>query len=1036
MSKKLLCMLGTLLSGCALLAQEGNLVVNPGFEEPMTKKHWVIHGWVKKTPQWKNWFEPTIDDRVSQGMTGSKSLSFQNDTTKTGKTTCQVSMGSGNARTALPKNLKEYTFQAWIKTAMPNRVGREHVGRVQVILNMGGKGKKNIQRGIITPWNAVVPEWTLYRVDGTLPEGYDYFNVSVTFSGYKGSTLTQAWVDNIYFGPRLPKAGETAAKETKSNNAAKLIRGIHRAKHGGIYHPGEKIDYEFHFRSIKKPGTNLDMRWTIRDFDEKKVAEGSKKIKLARRVDFTLPIPKKFLGYYTVNVEFFDNGKFMDKGLFSGMVIPPIEGERDPFFSTRGAGTFEKHVRLGFGKITLHGGGGLTWSIERPDKTYDFEAADRALDSKLKTGFKNIYCNTYFINYHVIPNYKKKEYRKKLKAGINPYTEQDWIDYRNWVRATIKRYGHVIKDWRVPDEIMLTRFDNKFMLTEYSKFCKIFYEEMKKQYPDCKLYAGGALFGDDQFADLKIIVWDKIKNYVDGLCVDAYPQSASVGTGQNYLGPEQLKLRERFKRTFDVTGAKEFVNEEVGSAIQRDFALNHPMLKDYALKNARIITVCRSLPQVKGWTHFLIEDSPSAWNGNFDYAAWKNHQPRPHAFTLAMLTRLTAFATDPIEVKPHNDIYAYIFKQKGKILLILWGMSKDGIDAKINMPANWSGYTLIAKPVSGKAGMANFKLTDVPYYIVLDTTQAKMADAIRKGKYALPEIGLNINRKNGKEVNVYVENKTTADKTVNVVLNNSKAKTITVKPGKIAPVAFADKPISKWDVKATVNKVVYPFRKQEELYFVDRLSTPPAMDGTLKGFEKIKPFVMDTSAWLQPIDAGAWGWWTGAKDLSAKVYLAYDNKFFYAAAEVQDDIHISRASDSMIWNQDCFQFGFDTENDTFDPAKSLGGYNPDDREFCVALTPKGPQNYCYTAPVELRNKFVQGGKVTAVRTKDGRNIYVCAIPWNYFGKLKPVFGSIFGFGCVFFDIDQPKGALPYRIEMSRGIANGKSPADFKRFMLR
>lgn len=1009
----------TMLAVLSLSAQ--NLVVNSGFEEDSQK--WQTPKWILQSANGSTYIKGITDAKNSQGPVGQKSLRINH---VQGKYRSYLTL---EENLKLDPKLRNYTLSCWVRSEAKDWTLGKALGILEFHAFFQGKGKANLTKSIVTPWNKTLPEWTHFSVDFTVPAGYDSVKFLLKYTGDKNGTAT-FWIDNLYCGPKVEKKAEPGV--VKKETAA--LSGIPSAPHGGIYYPGEEISYRI------KPGKNIpagkraELTWQVFDFEGAKLAEGRTSVMTESTLNFKLPLPKDFLGYYTVRAELSMEGKHCGSGLFSGFLIEPLNGKADPFFSNRSCSSVEKYRRMGFGAKLLTPGSGITWSSQIEKGKNNFKWYDELLKKHRAEGYENIYANTYFTNYVILPGYSRKEYRLKLKSGIDPFTESDYEDYRWFCREAISRYGNTIREWRVNDEIGLTRHNNIFVIEQYPKFGKIFSEELRKLHPEAKLYAGGLIFGDPHSSEYLPLIWEKIKDSVDGLCVDMYSQGAGIGIGQNYLGPEQLGMRERILRTLRVTGAKVFVNDETGSAIQKNLPLNHELLRDYAVKNARIITVAKSIDEVKSWMQFLIEDAPSAWNVIYDYAAWKGGNPRPHAFTLALMARELAFAEKAVEVRPNSLVYAYVFQRKGKSLLAIWSLGKETVSAKLDMPSAWSGHMLSGRKVSGKKGANILHLNDRPLYLELDAPQKRVVKAVREGHYVIPELSLSANRKFGNIVNVFIENRTARKIEADIAFSGSAAKRVPLPPMAETRIEFESAPGREWKIEATANGVKYTEKKEEELLPVERLLAPPALDGTLHGFEKVKPIILNSSSSLQPIDAAAWGYWTGPEDFSAKLYLAYDKDYFYIAADVLDDVQVSRFGGPMIWNQDCLQFAFDTENDSFDPKKDTGGYHPDDREFCMALTPEGPQNFCYTAPEGLRGRTVPD-KVF-VRHRNGRTVYGARIPWRYFGKLTPEPGSVFGFNAVFFDLDDPKGVISYRMEISPGISNGKSPAYFKRFQLK
>ncbi len=1004
-----------LLASFAGFGQTGNLLENSSFEEgaaPWAVEQWAVEQGQKHTV-------PAVDEKMSQGSVGSRSLRFDQ------KEGYQVYLPYRKP-IQLPKALREYTLSCWIKSAGYEKSTKgQHILRAEFYT---ADRKKNQVKMVSSEWNKLYPEWTELTATFTIPE--EFVTASLVFHiATHGNKNGVSWLDNVYLGPSVQK--------DQADVSGKIVieKGVHTAKHGGIYYPGELPAYEFFIRDGASLKGAALASWEILDFDGKPVRSGKSEIPLGTSFKMQFPLPEDFRGYYVLKLDLSQNGGSIAKGEYSGIVVEPQQGERDPFFATKGCSSLEKHVRMGFGTrnstaMIIDRG------IETAPGVYNFRWIDDGLKSLQNAGYKNIYGVIILSNIKQ-PQYNRKEILEKLRQGIDPCDDRYFEEFRKFCQAVIARYGNVITDWCVPDEITLLKHDNKFVYDHYVRSVRIFAGELKKQFPKSTFAAGGETLTEAPSDETKTLIWDKIKDCVDGLSSDAYPQQISVGVGMNYLGPEQLNLRERFLQTERIIGPdKYYINEETGSGIQRNLTLDSPELREFAVINARILIVAKSVHCIRRWTWFLVEDAPSAWNGIFDYAMWKHFNPRPHAATYALATRMLAFARNAVEVKPHKDVYCYVFERRGKTLFALWAVTKERIDAGLDLPADWSGMDLMGKRFGGKKGTVHLKINDRPVFIELDAPRETVAERIRNGQYAMPEIYPSLNRQNAETVLAHIQNKTHKELSVVVEMGDRKQE-VRLAPLARMAVPFASKARNGAEISArfTVNGITHAVKWKDVFHPVKRLAKEPAMDGTLAGFAGVvEPIVMDTSVFLKPLDAEAWGYWKNKDDLSCRLYLGYDAKYFYIAADVTDDVPISRASDDGIWNQDCIQYAFDTANNAFDLKTSPGCYEEDDREFCMALTPKGPQNFCYTGPKELAMKPFPD-KVNIRIMPDGHKFYEARIPWSALGRLKPESGTVFGFNITLFDVDTPQGQASYHMELSPGIANGKNPAFFKRFML-
>ena len=157
-------------------------------------------------------------------------------------------------------------------------------------------------------------------------------------------------------------------------------------------------------------------------------------------------------------------------------------------------------------------------------------------------------------------------------------------------------------------------------------------------------------------------------------------------------------------------------------------------------------------------------------------------------------------------------------------------------------------------------------------------------------------------------------------------------------------------------------------------------------------------------------DVAGWSW-RGPSDLSATLYLTWDDNFLYIAADVDDDVHFQPYAEAYLYMADSLQLGVDPDND-----------NSLRVELQCAKTPTGDLVYA-RGPVDV--DFV-------AREKEGGMVYELALPAETLGlHLEP--GRLFGVNVVLNDNDGDgrKGWL----DLTEGMARGKNPAKFVDFLL-
>ncbi|MBQ7402923.1 MAG: carbohydrate binding domain-containing protein [Lentisphaeria bacterium] len=987
-----------LLTACMSFLHAQNIIRNGDFESGM-------NSWKKGF--WDDIGEAEIDSKMNQGPFGSKALLFRGKEGEYGK----FFVLQNFRIPAGPK--KNYKFSCWIRTA-----DYENQWSAVVTCTIHGKDQngtpQKVSAGFSTPWQKKSTEWTNYSKTFDLPDsechGSIYVMVKPPTSKQKGNGPNAVThFDNFYLGP-ADSAPETQPVLPNGNQTAMKLSGA-PYQTNGFYRVGEPVTWELTLENA--PAEPLRMDWTACDGFGKKINSGAQDLKLGsgkQKFRFTLP-PCKTMGFISVKVKVFRrNGIFAEHSLSA--VRTQRRNQPDPFFTWQGWRQPDVNGKNNMGSLRI----GCLWNTEIKPGVYDFSKIDRDIALAEKNGLTPLgYTCVYVYDSWRNPAYNREQIKKAIAERRNPFDEAHYLRYRNWARALIKHVGTRIKDWAIVNEIDLSR--NGFMEEEnYIRCTKIFSEELKKQFPDHTIGAigiAGPEFRSEQNYLRKL--WKELGPYLDGIYYDAYTPGRF---GDGYELPcDEKYLCQYLEKTRSIIGPDKLISiEEKGFTVEESLPVDHPVLVKNAHHLTRSYLLAKTVPNVIRYAYFLRNDG--AREGKFNYGMIHNNgNPRPMSAAFAAAADFFANTENGVRINPMDSIYACIFKRGNQTLCALWTLEKNVVNATIKFPVDHLESDYMGNIAKRSAGVRHLKLTEAPLFFEMQLPQEQFIRMIREGVYELPEVSGSIRQLSEDTLAVEVKNRTQKTISVNVRFGQNPPLSGTLKAGETKSFLF-QRPFRNGSVNAELfcNGKTYPLTAYLEAVPVTRTGTE---------------FVMDTAQWLYPVDAIPAGLWRGKEDLSAKLNFSYDDNFFHLRADVVDDKPFSTASGVHIWNQDAIQFGFDTENAE---GKSLAGYC----EFCVALTPEGPQLYCYKSinSDPAAEGILRDAKVSVKQITPTLRRYECAIPWKYLGKMKERTGNFFGLNLVIFDRDDPKQGITYWMQLSPGITGGKAPEQFKKFYLK
>lgn len=164
------------------------------------------------------------------------------------------------------------------------------------------------------------------------------------------------------------------------------------------------------------------------------------------------------------------------------------------------------------------------------------------------------------------------------------------------------------------------------------------------------------------------------------------------------------------------------------------------------------------------------------------------------------------------------------------------------------------------------------------------------------------------------------------------------------------------------------------------------------------------------------------------KDISAELWLSYDDDNLYIRAEVTDDVQGNSGLDAKIWNGDCMQIGISTESKAQSVQPKIYW------ELGFALTDRGKASWVWANTRGMdagpADKLINGLEYKIERKSEAeKTVYEIMIPINGIAPLRPSVNDNLKMTVVFNEGDE-SGTRDGWITWGRGLAEAKQPASF------
>lgn len=202
--------------------------------------------------------------------------------------------------------------------------------------------------------------------------------------------------------------------------------------------------------------------------------------------------------------------------------------------------------------------------------------------------------------------------------------------------------------------------------------------------------------------------------------------------------------------------------------------------------------------------------------------------------------------------------------------------------------------------------------------------------------------------------------------------------------------------------------------KQIEKHFeIVKAAGPILIDGVLKEWEQAEQIEITP---MKHLEAGSV---TDKDDLSADVWLMWDEEYLYFAANVTDNQVINRMKGPDIWREDCVELFIDPNDNGF-----IWGNK---RDFQIGLSPSGsdakPQSWAW-----FQNGSFEDYIEKSVQIEKNGYIIEAAIKWSFL-DVRPKKGMVLGVSPAVHDFDEDKssdGKLNWEyVKKGRWIILGK-----------
>ncbi|MBI3922884.1 MAG: cellulase family glycosylhydrolase [Armatimonadetes bacterium] len=461
--------------------------------------------------------------------------------------------------------------------------------------------------------------------------------------------------------------------------------------------------------------------------------------------------------------------------------------------------------------------------------------------------------------------------------------------------------------------------------------------------------------------------------------------------------------------------------------------------------------------------YFLNEDSVTR---PFQEALLREEGIRPAICALNALCRTLEFTEFYRELKPRQDVEIMVFRSKEKSAAAVWSLTSPERKGLLRVPlrpddvqvldffGNERQFVPQSRPRAKATGLT-IPFDGCPTYLVSRKLSAAiLAEALSKARLSGVSplvIGRVFLQPGRLEVEVLNGSGTTERGEVRLLppvpaswqLKSSVARTNLIAPHGSARATF---PLGTTQLPSdrTLLRMQVPgellIERSYQLMAALRAKRPLEVSSDLERWGE-PTVVLEDAKQTMGCKGGVVTpspFWQGGDDLSVRLWLRWDDRYFYVGAKVRDDVQrLPVTTPAAMWQGDSLQLGFDaagnarnTGQDGWDTAISAS--SSDDSEWLTGLLEGKAALVRTTAPGSLLPSEVPG-VLYAARREGEVTCYSIAFPWSVLRPAAPETGLTFGFNIIVND-DDGEGREGW-IGITPGMGEGKSPRLFRKVVL-
>jgi|GEM_PF-2316812 len=915
--------------------------------------------------------------------------------------------------------------------------------------------------------------WQRYSLSAILKEGGYWLGF-----GTASTNQCQVWVDAYQL--------EDGDKPTPYRDREAADFGIDiPSEHGNMFFPDESVKVRILALNRFESANSLPLAWRVSDYYGRTVQSGEKQIKLDKdgfgREEIILNGLK--LGFYSVRAGLKTKRGKLDTLSTFVVIRPPVKIEEGQIPFCGICGFQERFERIGAKWIN----NSVHWrDVKKVKGQYDFFTVSKPTNFWLKFTLSHLPSSPAWAwDKTEASDYDEKKISPAFGSGKNllPGTNS-LADWREFVRQFVEHYKDKVDLFEVGGEDDLTFGRHTYYLVKYkehatngclvggpaleryAEMLRIACHEIKQVAPQSKIGVIRPSGGDCTNVRPRYTFSEAVLRLCGiNLEFDAFPLDCYAGT--HYLGPK--KPATTVPETFLPDDLNEALNlcrkygrgqpvyiSEFGYAMDTKAPPDSKYAKEMVKCLTRSYLIARMIKGVECLHWFFLDES--IIEDGYSYGIWRDGIPLPAVAAYSVMARVVENVLEAREI-PMGNVKAKVavFRKKNQADAAIWLVNGYGEIVLNNVPGDLTAMDVMGNAMAGekRGNITVFAIGEEPVYLnlsgsglfvrlcnILDlpglNSFDRLCNIIRSAALRITPLQIQLAEPCAGKGMVILHNQTGKDLNAKVVCTAgdiSVTNEALVANGGKTETAFTLPPeFVKHEGKVNVEADCgVEFVKVTESFPVgsymacERVATPITINGECEKWYGRTGIMMNNRGQILPPDPLVT--WDGTNDLSAIVWIGWDETNFYFAAEVWDDLHFNGKTGQDIWNGDGFQMAF-APLAASDMGLFSAGYGPNDTEIGLSLAQGKPEVVQFAGP----GKVWRTGNYTVKRNEAEKiTCYEAAIPWVTLG-VSPKPGKIFGFNFVLFDDDTGAGQN-YWYQLSQGITNGKNSALFKRFVL-